>query len=1136
MVYLKDPELQARACRRPTVMTHVHLLTPARIRLLTAPGKPPIGSKRLVKWATVQFAVQAVRCAWALILIGGPPVCAQTTQAILAGRVVDATTGRPIGSPEVVSHAHASAVTVAVRGDEEGRYALSQLSPGLYRVRVTAAGYQPQEVHSVDLAVAGRVDLDFRLRPLTDVWESGQYRSIVLPGSRTLVTFYGPDVDTSRSGTFDAAKSVQGALESTVSEVVSGPRVALLPLTNRDAYTMLITQPAVTSDTTTARSLGLSTNGQRPSASNFLLDGIENNNTLVSGPLTPIAPEALEEYRVSTNNFSAEYGRASGYIANAITRSGSNDWHGVAYLNLKNEALNAQDFQLNARGAPKFPAKETQTGIWAGGPLRRESLLISLAFEHTRNRARSPSVNVRLPSQRLVDFTAPNSAARRLLTTYPAPFSTTATGPSDFVTVTPTVSITRDSGLARVDRIFSAGKHRLMGRVISLRLDRPDFWWSPYPDFTSPLVQQTTSAATTLASSLAPGWNHEFRLGYSRDQIALERAHPEIPELASIDGTMLPGSTVFSTFDNKNHNVELVDNLSWASGRHFVTTGGGVLLRSISGSLTAAPDGNYAFNSAPDFAIDRVAFFRTGLDRAALPTLAVPNYRREYRANSFFLFAQDTWRATPRLTLNFGIRYESLGPPVNTGQIKDAVVELGSGSGIAERVATARVVFPSGGDLRVYDADRNDVAARIGFSHRLIGPDKLLIRAAYGTFYDRLYDNLWQNVRNNNMVVPTAFAAPPGMQYLTSPTDALTTFQGRPVDVLLPNASIKDRTGRVPLTLFQPGFRTPYVHSYFVGFSSRVSPAWTVEVDALGSSGRKLVTTDLINRGLNPNLGLISYRANQGTSSYSALTTVVRHRSRRGQFQAAYTWSHTIDNQSEVLRSDYYNLAPARLTVPETRTDVSAFSRQFDSSADRGNSDFDQRHNLVVFSQFDLPAARGPRFLTALTRDWSVAQIAAFRSGFPYTVFAYGTAADPIINNRANLLDQAAAEATGALPVPFGGVRLLSRAAFAAPPPGVLGNTGRNAFRGPGFYNIDASLSRSFPLPWMTEGSRLTVRADAFNILNHANLGLPESQLNSPNFGIATYGRRPPTTLRSPLIPVPADNARQIQLLVRVTF
>src|SRR5439155_22523749 len=172
-----------------------------------------------------------------------------------------------------------------------------------------------------------------------EVWEAGQYKSVFLPGSKTIVTFFGPDVDSSRSGSFEAQRGRTGALESTVSQVIDSRQINNLPLAGRDVYTMLATQPGVTSDLATQRGLGLSANGQRPSASNFLLDGLENNNYLITGPLVTVAPEAIQEYRISTNNFSAEYGRTSGFLANAITRSGSNAFHGAGYLHVINDAL-----------------------------------------------------------------------------------------------------------------------------------------------------------------------------------------------------------------------------------------------------------------------------------------------------------------------------------------------------------------------------------------------------------------------------------------------------------------------------------------------------------------------------------------------------------------------------------------------------------------------------------------------------------------------------------------------------------------------------------------------------------------------------------------------------------------------------
>ena len=160
------------------------------------------------------------------------------------------------------------------------------------------------------------------MRPLASIWEKGLAKRFFFPESDAVLTFYGPDVDTSRYGTFAGNTGSQGALQATISNVIDPVQVRRLPFAGRDVYTMLVTLPGVVSDAGTGRGLGLSINGQRPSASNFLLDGLENNNSFLSGPLSTVAPEAIQEYRVSTANFSAEYGRTSGFLANAVTRSG----------------------------------------------------------------------------------------------------------------------------------------------------------------------------------------------------------------------------------------------------------------------------------------------------------------------------------------------------------------------------------------------------------------------------------------------------------------------------------------------------------------------------------------------------------------------------------------------------------------------------------------------------------------------------------------------------------------------------------------------------------------------------------------------------------------------------------------------
>ncbi len=212
----------------------------------------------------------------------------QSTQGLISGRLVSSVTGRPIAGASVSWASSFSNLAGAAQSDGSGYYYLPLLSPGFYRLRVTEPAYQSQEVQELELTVAARIELDFRLRPLDDVWESGQYNSVFLPGSKTIVTFFGPDVDPSKSGSFEAQKGRSGTLESTVSEVIDSGQIDNLPLEGRDVYTMLVTQPGVTSDAATGRGLGLAVNGQRPSASNFLLDGLENNNYLITGPLVKL--------------------------------------------------------------------------------------------------------------------------------------------------------------------------------------------------------------------------------------------------------------------------------------------------------------------------------------------------------------------------------------------------------------------------------------------------------------------------------------------------------------------------------------------------------------------------------------------------------------------------------------------------------------------------------------------------------------------------------------------------------------------------------------------------------------------------------------------------------------------------------
>jgi len=1078
---------------------------------------------------------------WLAVFLGSA-ARAQTTQGLISGRLVNSVTGTPIGGAGIVFSSSLTTLTGGAVSDPSGYYLLPLLSPGRYQVRVSAAGFQAQEVQDIELNVAARVDLDFRLRPLNDVWEAGQYNSVFLPGSKTIVTFYGPDLDSTKTESFEAQRGRSEALESTVSEVIDRTDLRDLPLEGRDVYTMLVTQPGVTSDAGTARGLGLSINGTRPTSSNFLLDGVENNNYLITGPLTPIAPEAIQEYRISTNNFSAEYGRTAGYVANAITRSGSDQFHGLAYFYLKNDALNANSFQQNLAGAPRIPDKELQPGYFVGGPVLKNRLFFSSAFEHLSSHSFQGTASFLLPSTTFLTDFPQKTPLYNLLTMFPPPTLTAGANPLATLTIAPPVQVERSLGIERLDYVTPSGRDRVMMRGIFVKMFEPDLIWSPYKDFTTPLIQDTWALGGSYIHTFSAHLTNEFRLSRTDDDLHFNRPHPEIPTLLAAAPTnyyplatiTLPGSSQFYSYKNHSKTTELLDNVILSRGRHLMTVGAGLLLRNLSGYLTAGQDGEYTFDSLFSLVLSQPSSLSVAIERNSPTGAAVqPNYNREYGYNQYFLFAQDSFRLTSRLTVNYGLRYENFGSPSNIGTSKDSLLQLGSGATLNQQLVGASLMMPASGNEKLFDADNRDISVRAGASYDLFGNGRTLFRGGFGTFYDRPFDNLWQDLRSNDYAL-SSFPIQGTFNYLN------------PIASVLPGlaqTSTPTNLG-LPVTLVAPNLLNGRTSSYFAGIQQHVTNDFAVEVNGLGTYGRNLITTDVINRDfttaegrVNPNLPDINYRANQGFSDYNALTVVARYRWSRGYLQGSYTWSHYIDNQSDPLAGDFLNLSFTAITSGAGGNGHAAFTQQFNPNGDRGNSDFDQRHNLVLFSYWNLPAVFQGSKARILFRDWILAGLAAFRSGLPYTVINNNSVVLPgsgaVINPRPDLINPNPVLSS---PIPIaGGEQLLNPAAFAGVSTS-LGTLGRNSLIGPGLYNLDLSLARSFAIPWFGESGRLTLRADAFNFLNHANLNNPDPLLgDTGTFGAASFGRLGDPSGFPAVSPL-NETPREIQLLLRIEF
>ena len=1025
------------------------------------------------------------------------------------------------------------AATGTLQSDPGGFYFLPLLSAGTYSIRTTADGYQSQELEQLELQVAGRIQIDFKLRPLSDVWEAGQYRSVFLPGSKTIVTFYGPDVDTSRSGTFEGQQGQRGTLDTSMSYVIDPTQIGDLPLNGRDVYTMLVSLPNVSANNGTARGLGISVSGQRPSASNYLLDGVENNNYLVTGPLSPVAPEAIQEYRISTNNYSAEYGQTAGFVANAVTKAGGNGYHGIAYDYMKNDALNAADFQDNLNGYGRLPDKEQQFGYQAGGPVLKNRLFFSSALEQLISHSKQNEQTYTVPSTNFIaafNLSATN-LARQLLTNFPGPVVETRSVTGKYTVAQPVI-VDRLLALERGDYTFKGGRDHLMARLAMQRLGQPDFIWSPYKAFISPLTDDTTGLAGNWTHTWGPRVTSELKGNYADDDLYWNRAHPEIPTLVSGDGTVLPGSPAFYSYKNHNRTAQGIYSTVWTRNRHIITAGGGMLYRWNDGYLTAGQDGEYIFPGVINWAFGQPQYFRATVQRGlAMPTQ--PNFNRSYTYPQFYLFAQDSYHVSSRLTLNYGVRYESFGSPSNTGVAKDTLVQLGPGGDFNSRLASATLVTPTSGSEKLYGSDYGDFAGRFGFSWDPLGKGKTIVRGGYGIFYDAPFDNLWQNVRNNGIVLP----------FYSVPASGSTNYLA-PIASVLPSYANQGTVSDFPgLTIMDPNLKNGYAQNFFLGVQHSASENLTFELNGTGSLGRDLITTDIVNRQFttlsgdgrpNENFPDVAWRSSQGKSQYTALSAITKYRWRGLFVQGSYTWSHAIDDQSDPLVGDFFDLNFTTINNASANTPRSSFAQQFNSNGDRGNSDFDQRHNLFLLGIWQSDARQW------WARGWQVSYMAAFRTGFPYTVQTVTTQAPNfgsgvIENQRADLINPSAAVLANPLPA-TGGVYLLNRAAFQEPlSASTVGNTGRNAFRGPGLYNVDFSLARAFAVPRLREGARITVRADAFNVLNHANLNNPDSLLGDSTFGLATYGRQG-TASGFPAVSPVNETARVIQALVRLEF
>jgi hypothetical protein len=975
------------------------------------------------------------------------------------------------------------------------------------------------EKQAIELAVGGRREENFTLTPLSTREETEVAELFkIIPPAPTL------QVDT---------------VSSSVSVLVEESQILELPLESRNIYSLFLLQPGVTSQGAALRGLSFSVHGQRVLGSNYMLDGVDNNNTLLSGPLAATSAEAVQEFRMVKSSFSAENGRATAFLAQVVTRSGSNVVHGSVFEFLANDKLNANTFQNNSEGVARAPFHQNQFGYSVGGPIRKNQTFLSSSVEFSRLHF-GLTMDLTVPSAYFIASLPKDSTARRLLTEVP-PISSTPTADPD-------VGFTEYQAPNRIDSLFTTQRvdHNFMNTKDRLTLrstlaSTEQFGGGQYsPGYPS---LEPTDHFRALNSLL--GWTHSFdagrvnrlRAGWSWEQVSMPRPRSDIPILESLsDGVWLPGSIRLLNRRENNHVISLADNLTVVHGRSTWTAGfeyrrnlsNGVRLGLETDALGASgfpQDGIYFFQDLRAYGAGQPIEFLTSVDRFSSGHLQQPDLLREYRSSDYAAFVQDDFKLNRRLSFNVGLRYEYFGVLHNTDPSQDVNFFFGRGTDITERLANGslRRTTQNSGDLkgRLYRPDLFGFAPSFGLAWDPLGKGRTVLRAGYALALDRVFDTV-RDLRTNNEQLTGC--GPPSCT---------------PYYFLLPAGNVLSQLNQnlAPAQVVQldENLRTPRAQDWYGGIQQTITPNLLLEVGHAGSVGRKLISRDLVNRSapgvLNPfntQIAEDTFLSNAANSNYLALEASLRQRFSHGLgYQVSYTYSHAIDNQSDILEG--VRSGPGRGNVV-----LAGFTRQFDARADRGNANFDQRHNLVFNAIWGLPLPRlQSSWLTRLLEKWTMSVIAGYRSGFPVTVIgSFIAAEDPatgLLNNRADYTGKHG-QGTSSPSVP-GGVQWMNPNDFVLATDH-LGNLGRGAIQGPGSWNYDFALLRS--IGGGESRMHVQLRAEFYNLFNHANLSFPDTLFTDPGFGQAFYGVNPDFSRFGEL---PLDSpARRIQLGIRIRF
>lgn len=1052
-------------------------------------------SKRITVKIKATFALSLFALVFLPLLVN-----AQIHRGIIRGRITDYTNAAIPGVAVKATHTE-TGLTQATITSATGEYIFTQLPPGAYEVQMEKPSFD-KHIIKAELTVNQVLRLDQALKV------AGVTQTVEIIASRTPLK---------------KDSSAQGI-------VIENQQITGLPLDGRNFQELALlvpgAAPAAQGSAGSVRGdFSFNVNGTREDSTNYLLDGVYNVDPKLNTAAVRPPVDAVQEFEIVTNGYDASFGRNGGAQVNVILKSGTNNLHGAAYEFFRNASLDARNYFVPTdQPDPKY--QRNQFGFALGGPIVANRTFFFTDYEGRREREGITRVsNVPTLAERNGDFSqsflpAPfnlfqqqpfankqipsfflNPIGVKIAALYPLPNRNV---PGQNYVSSPTQRDRQDHFDVRINHAVT-DKTALTARYsFADRTLFEPFTGASYPQipgYGDNVFRRGQNAMIGATKIFSPSFINETRIAFNRVATAVNHQTQGstinrsvgLPDVATNPRdlgltfiSVLGFSPLGDEFNNPQNTVtntfQALDTATYTRGAHLLKLGFEFRANQQNGFRDVQARGTLNFTGA--FTNNPLADLLLGL--ITFSSSAKVDNHQHLRTNSYNAFVNDSWRVRPRLTLNAGVRYEYNTPAVDA-QNRVALFDT-----------TTKTVVPVGtGNMprAGYEADKNNVAPRVGFAWTLDSSENTVLRGSYGIFYDQSALAPGEALYFNPPYYELNFNIPSQTNLITLQNPFPNTFSA-----FIPKSVLA----------IQRDFRTAYFQHWNLSVQRQLGQNRLFEVAYVASKGTKLLAGRDINqprpssqpqnlRPL-PQFSDITSLESRGNSSYQSLQVSYQQRlSNSFAVLGAYTLAKSIDDASGFFTSSGDPNFPQDSNNP---------------GAERGRSNFDVRHRMTASYSYALPFGNGKRWLSkggvlaAVLGDWENYGVVTLQSGRPFTVALQSTLDNSNTgfanlgfnsNDRPNLIGNPKLSN----PTPQ---RWFNTAAFVTPAFGSFGNAGRNIVDGPGYANVNFSLLKNIGL---TESLKLQFRAEAFNLFNRVNFDLPDNFVGSPSFGSIRSAQSP---------------------------